>query len=118
MVTCAGEAGYSHVGLRLVPATPTEPHYETVGDTATIRATLARLADTGIAVLDVEILRLKADTVVTDFRAVLETAARLGARNALGAANDADEGRLSDNFAALCDMAAPPGIAPCIEPMP
>jgi len=25
MVTCAREAGYSHVGLRLIPATPTEP---------------------------------------------------------------------------------------------
>ena len=62
MVTCARDAGYSHVGLRLIPATPTEPSYDTIGDTPIIRDTLARLADTGIEVLDVEILRLKPET--------------------------------------------------------
>ena len=118
MVSCARDAGYSHVGLRLVPATPNEPSYETVGDTPVIRATLARLADTGVRVLDVEILRLKPETKVRDFTPVLETAARLGARNALVAGNDPDEARLTDNLSALCDLAAPLGIAPCLEPMP
>jgi len=118
MVTCARDAGYSHLGLRLIPATATEPAYDTIGDTPLIRETLACLGDTGIEVLDVEILRLQPDTNVGDFRAVLETAARLGARNALVAGNDADEARLSDNLAALCDVAAPFAIVPCLEPMP
>jgi len=118
MVTCAREAGYSHVGLRLVPATPTEVSYDTIGDTPTIRQTLARLAATGIKVLDVEILRLKPETKIADFRGVLETAARLGATNALVADNDPDEARFTENFAALCDVAAPFGIAPNLEPMP
>ena len=118
MVTCARDAGYSHVGLRLIPATPNEPSYETIGDTPVIRDTLARLADTGIDDLDVEILRLKPETRVRDFLPVLETAARLGARNALIAGNDPDQARLVENFAALCDIAAPLGIAPCLEPMP
>ena len=118
MVTCARDAGYSHVGLRLIPATPNEPSYETIGDTPIIRETSARLADTGIAVLDVEILRLEPETRIRDFLPVLETAARLGARNALVAGNDPDEARLVENLAALCDLAAPLGIAPCLEPMP
>ena len=118
MVTCARDAGYSHVGLRLIPATPTEPSYETVGDTPIIRETLTRLMDAGVRVLDVEILRLKPETRVRDFLPVLETAARLGARNALVAGNDPDEARLVENLAALCDLAAPLGIAPCLEPMP
>jgi len=118
MVTCAHHAGYSHVGLRLIPATPTEVSHETIGDTPIIRETLARLEDTGIRVLDVEILRLKPETKVETFRAVIETAARLGARNALVAGNDPDEARLTDNLGALCDLAAPYGIAPCLEPMP
>jgi len=118
MVTCARDAGYTHVGLRLIPATPNEPSYETIGDTPVIRETLARLADTGITVLDIEILRLKPDVRVRDFLPVLETAARLGARNALVAGNDPDEARLTENLAALCDLAAPLGIAPCLEPMP
>jgi len=118
MVTCAREAGYSHVGLRLIAATATEPTYETVGDTPIVRETLACLVATGIEVLDVEILRLQPGTNVADFRPVLETAARLGARNALVAGDDPDETRLSDNLAALCDLAAPFAIAPCLEPMP
>jgi sugar phosphate isomerase/epimerase len=118
MVTCARDAGYSHVGLRLIPATPTEASYDTIGDTPIIRDTLACLSDTGIEVLDVEILRLKPETRVGEFRAVLETAARLGARHALVAGNDPDETRLTDNLAALCDLAEPLGIAPCLEPMP
>ena len=118
MVSCAAEAGYSHIGLRLIPATPTEVSYATIGDTPIIRATLARLADTGIRCFDVEILRLKPETRVADFLPVLETAARLGARAALIAGNDPDEGRLTERFGELCDLAAPLGIAPCLEPMP
>lgn len=118
MVTCARDAGYSHVGLRLVPATPTEPSYGTIGDTAIIRETVARLSDTGIRVLDVEILRLRPETQARDFLPVLETAVRLGARNALVADNDPEEARFTANLAALCDLAAPLGIAPCLETMP
>jgi sugar phosphate isomerase/epimerase len=118
MVTCARDAGYSHLGLRLIPATPDEPAYETIGDTPVIRETLACLADTGMRVLDVEILRMKPETRVRDFLPVLETAARLGARNALVAGNDPDEARLTENMASLCDLAAPLRIAPCLEPMP
>jgi sugar phosphate isomerase/epimerase len=118
MIDCAAQAGYSHVGLRLIPATATEPQHATIGNTALMREVMARLAATGIGVLDVEILRLKHDTDVRDFLPVLETAARVGARNALIAGNDPVEARLIDRFGALCDLAAPFGIAPSIEPMP
>jgi len=118
MVTCARDAGYSHVGLRLIPATPAEVSWDTVGDTSLIRETLARLAGTGIAVLDVEILRLKPETAVEDFEAVFATAARLGAGNALIADNDPDPRRFADNFAATCDLAATYGIVANLEPMP
>lgn len=118
MVTCAAEAGFTHIGLRLIPATPTEVSYATIGDTPIIRATLERLADTGIEVLDIEILRLTPDVDPRDFLPVLETGARLGAKNALIAGNDPDEARLTERFAALCELAAPLGIAPCLEPMP
>jgi sugar phosphate isomerase/epimerase len=118
MVVCAARAGYSHIGLRLIPATPTEVSYATIGDTPIVRETLRRLADTGIAVLDIEILRLRPETHVADFEAVLETGARLGAHHVLVAGNDPDETRLTENFAALCDLAEPYGLRPSIEPMP
>ena len=118
MVRCAADAGYSHVGLRLIPATPTEVSYATIGDTPVIRDVLRELSDTGVRVSDIEILRLTPDTDVRSFAAVLETAARLGAPNALVAGNDPDVSRLTTNFAALCDLGAPLGIAMNIEPMP
>lgn len=44
MVTCAAAAGYSHVGLRLLSATPDEPTYPTVGDTPLVHEVERRLA--------------------------------------------------------------------------
>jgi sugar phosphate isomerase/epimerase len=118
MVEVAARAGYSHVGLRLVPATPEEHHFALVGDDDLRRRTMERLRDTGIRVLDVEILRLKPDTVVAGFEKTLAVGAEFGATELLVAGNDSDEQRLTENFARLCDLAAPYGLHPHLEFMP
>ena len=118
MVTCAAEAGFSHVGIRLIPATPTEPQYDIVGDTPLLREVERRLADTGVKVLDVEIFRIKPETRVADFEAAFATAARLGASELLVAGNDPDESRLIDTFAAFCDLADSYGLGASLEFMP
>ena len=118
MVEVAARAGYSHVGLRLEPATPEEHHFPLVRDAELRRQTAARLRDTGIKVLDVEILRLKPDTRVGDFEALLSVGAEFGATELLVAGNDPDEQRQTDNFAALCDLAARYGLHPHLEFMP
>jgi len=118
MVSCAAEAGFSHVGIRLLPATPTEPRYDIVGDTPMLREIERRLADTGVQVLDVEIFRLKPETCVADYEAAIATAARLGARELLVAGNDPDEARLIDTFAAFCDLADRYGLGAGLEFMP
>ena len=113
-----GEAGYSHVGLRLIPRPIARPTWPIVGDTPLVREVERRLADTGIEVLDIEIFRLKPDTRVADYRAALETGATLGARHVLVAGNDPDESRLVERFAALCELGAPLGLTMNLEPMP
>jgi sugar phosphate isomerase/epimerase len=118
MVDCAAEAGFSHVGIRLLPATPTEPHYDVVGDTPLLREVERRLADTGIKVLDVEIFRLKPDTRVSDYEPAIATAARLGASELLVAGNDPDDARLIDSFAAFCDLAGTYRLGADLEFMP
>jgi sugar phosphate isomerase/epimerase len=118
MVDCAAEAGFSHVGIRLLPATPTEPQYDIVGDTPLLREVEQHLADTGVKVLDVEIFRIKPDTRVGDYEAAIATAARLGASDLLVAANDPDEARLIDSFAAFCDLAGRYGLGADLEFMP
>lgn len=112
MVEVAAKAGYSHVGLRLVPATPQEHHFPLVADADLRRQTLARLRDTGVRVLDVEILRLKPQTRIKDFESVLAVGAEFAASELLVAGNDPDEARMTDNFAALCDLAAQYGLHP------
>jgi len=118
MVEVAARAGYSHVGLRLVPATDEEQHFPLVADAGLRRQTQKRLRDTGIKVLDVEILRLRADTRVADFEAIMAVGAAFGASEVLVAGNDSDEARLTDNFAALCDLALVYGLYPHLEFMP
>src|SRR6202171_2248424 len=118
MVSCAVDAGFDCVGLRLIPATLEEVQHPLVGDTPLVRETERRLKDTGMRVLDVEIFRLRPDTVVADYAAALATGARLGAKEALIAGNDPDEARLTANFAALCELAQPFGIGCNLEPMP
>jgi sugar phosphate isomerase/epimerase len=118
MVGCAADAGFSHVGLRLLPATAEEPVYPVVGDTPMVRDVARRLASTGVHVHDIEILRLKPSTRVSDYRAVLETGARLGARAALVAGNDDDESRLVANFGELAALADPLHLSLALEPMP
>ena len=117
-VTCAADAGFSHVGLRLLPATPTEPQYDIVGDTPLLREVERRLADTGVKVLDVEIFRIKPDTRVADYEAAIATAARLGASELLVAGNDPDEVRLVQTFAAFCELADRYGLGASLEFMP
>jgi sugar phosphate isomerase/epimerase len=118
-VSVAAAAGYTHVGVRVIPATTTEPQRPMVGDTAMVRETRARLDATGLEVLDVEIFRLKPETdVERDYRAAIETGAWLGAKHMLVAANDSNPARLVDNFGAICDLAARYGMAVNLEFMP
>ena len=119
MVTCAAQAGYSHLGLRLNPVMPNlDVSYPIVGDTEMVREVARRLADTGLKVLDVEFIRITPDTRVADYVPMLETAARLGATQVLAGGGDADEGRLATHFGELCDAALPLGLTVNLEPIP
>ena len=116
LVSTAAAAGYSHVGLRLIAATTTEPQRAMIGDTPMVRETRARLDATGVQVLDIEVLRLKPGTrVADDLLPAIETGARLGAAYALVTGNDPDEARLADRFAELCDLAARYSVSPELE---
>lgn len=118
MVSCAAEAGYDMIGLRIVAATPEEAQHPMIGDTAMRRETVRRVEDAGVRVLDVEIFRLKPETDVAEFEAALETGAALGATEALVAGHIRDEAQLAERFADFCDLAARFGIAANLEPMP
>ena len=113
-VRIAAQTGFTHVGLRLLPATPTDPDYAMLGDTANVRATLAALR-----VSDVEIVRLSADFALDSrMQQFLETAARLEATQVLVAGNDDNLPRCADNLARLAAAGRPYGLTMNLEPMP
>ncbi len=113
LVGTASQAGFSHVGLRLVEVAG-QPYHHPLD----VRALESRLADTGVKVLDVEVFRLEKDTEVADFEAILAVSRRLGASDILVHGADEDEARLTDAFARLCDLAARYGLGVNLEPMP
>ena len=115
MIDVAARAGYQHVGLRLTRVTDAEPLYPLVTDKALMRETKARLADTGISVLDVELARMDPTRDAEHFRSLLEAAAELGARHVITQLPDPDRSRATDRYAALCDDAAPLGLTCDLE---
>jgi sugar phosphate isomerase/epimerase len=112
-VSVAAQAGYSHVGLRLIPVAG-QPVIHALDASEVER----RLTDTGVGVLDVEVFRLTPQTNVKEFEAVMATAQRLGATELLVHGADSNEARLIETFVRLCDLAARYGLSANLEPMP
>jgi len=115
MVDLAHQAGYDFVGLRLTTVTPTERPWPLMTDAALMAETKARMADTGVGVLDVELVRLTPDVDVSGLERLVATAAELGARHVLTQAHDPVFDRVAERYAAFCDLAAQYGLTSDIE---
>lgn len=118
VIETAHAAGYTHAGLRLLPAAPGGLFYDLANNAPLLRETLARLKNTGIAIFDVEIIRLGPDFQVATTLPFLDIAATLGARAVLVAGDDPDPSRLAASYAAFCAEAAPRNLTGDIEFMP
>ena len=117
-VRIAAETGYDLVGLRFLPAAPTEPPYPVLTDPAAQARLAAALADTGIGLADIEIARLGPATDLEAYRPLLALGERFGARHVLVAGDDPDPARLTETFARFCDLAARHGLTADLEFMP
>ncbi|WP_298285502.1 sugar phosphate isomerase/epimerase [Acidocella sp.] len=118
MIETAHQAGYTHAGLRLLPAAPGGQAYDLMTDAALLRETRARSAATGVEVFDLEIIRLGPGFALDAVLPFLDTGAELGARAVLVAGDDPDFARLTANYAAFCTAAAARGLTADIEFMP
>jgi sugar phosphate isomerase/epimerase len=115
VVRIAADSGFDSVGLRLVGA-PGSVDHQMLGDSPARRATAAALKQSGVRVLDVEIVRLlpRRDDWPSD-DAVIEAAAELGARYIDVITYDPDAARAADSLAALCDKAGQAGMGCVLE---
>lgn len=117
-VSIAAKAGYDMVGLRFLPAAPTEAPYPVLTDPALQDSVARALQVTGISLADIEIARLGPKTEVGGFRPFLALGQKLGARHVLVAGDDAEPERMTATYAAFCDLAADHGLTADLEFMP
>jgi Sugar phosphate isomerases/epimerases len=118
-IRVAARTGYDQVGLRLLPAAASgEGPYPILSDPNVLAEAQSALAETGIKVGDVEIVRLKPQTRVDEFIPFLDCAAALGAANILVAGDDSDHARLTQTFAAFAELAGRFGMTADLEFMP
>lgn len=88
-----------------------------LGDSAVRRATVTALRDTGLTVLDVEVVRLRPRTDVRAAEPLLEAGAELGALFLLTTVEDPDPPSRAESLGALCGLAASYGLRCMVEPM-
>ena len=116
-VSLAAAAGFDAVGIRTAAVGPTEEPWPMAVGSPMFEETLRRLADTGIRVLDVELVRLTPGTDPAGYGQLFDGGARLGAGFVNVMADDPELERVRDNFHALAERARPYGLRPVIEPM-
>jgi sugar phosphate isomerase/epimerase len=119
LVDVAVRAGYDAISLRLSPFRAGEAQHPML-ITGGIKPpmlveTEQRLQDSGLELLDVEVMLLTAERDVHDFEPVFEVAAMLEARHALTLIDIADESLAAEKYAALCALAAPFGLNCALE---
>lgn len=118
-VRIAAATGYQMVGLRILPAAPgAEPDYPLLTDDRELAEVRAALADTGVTVGDVEIIRLRPENDWDQFARFAARCEALSARHVLVAGDDPEVGRLTESFARFCDLARPHGLTADLEFMP
>jgi sugar phosphate isomerase/epimerase len=115
VVRAAASAGFDGVCLRVFPTMVGEQQHPLIGDTPMMRETLGLLAGTGLKVIDIEAIWLRADTRPNDYLSGFDAAAGLGARVIQAIGDDGDEVRLADTYAEMCKAAAPFGLTVDLE---
>lgn len=118
-VRVAAAAGYQMVGLRILPAAASgEADYPLLTDNRLLAEVRSALADTGLTIGDVEIIRLKPENDWALFDRFCDRCAALEARHVLVAGDDNDHARLTDSYARFCDVAAARNLTADLEFMP
>lgn len=105
-VRAAAFAAFDAVGLWVEPP---------LWSPALLRETQAALADSGLELLDVEVIWIKSDSDMDDHRRCIDIGAALGAKNVLCVSSDPDMGATAARLNALCRHAEASGVRVALE---
>ena len=115
LVREAARVGFQSVGFRVHPALAGGVAYPSRAGTQAHRDLRDLLDGEGVSLNDIEFIQLTPDVDVGSFTNMLEAGAGLGAASVTVSGDDADGGRLTTNFAALCDLAGSFGLRVDLE---
>lgn len=101
LVDAAVHAGFDFGGMWIEPSQWTD---------ATTRTVAARLRDTGLSLLDVEVVWIKPGPPDPEHLRIVDIGAELGARNVLCVSSDPDLGATRDKLRAIMDRGHERGI--------
>lgn len=105
-IRAAAEGGFDMTGLWIEPEE---------WSPALLRETKAALADTGLPLLDVEVIWIKPGDHLSAHKACIDIGAELGASNVLCVSSDPDMGATAARLAALCEHAEGSGMRVALE---
>jgi sugar phosphate isomerase/epimerase len=106
VVHIAAEAGYDCVGLRIMPlGIPGEPDCEIARDANLKRQTRRALAETGLSISDIELVRILPEMNPGDYEAGFAAGAELGARDVTASVWTTDTSYALDMLEAVCAIA-------------
>jgi hypothetical protein len=117
LVAVAAEARFDFIGARVRPVTPGERRYDLQPGSPMLKETLARMADTGVTVRDIEFLLLDGTDQRDAWLAMMAAGQALGAASLTVAASDPDTARLADTLARMTEDGRDHGIVPTLEPI-
>nr|WP_314615545.1 TIM barrel protein [uncultured Pseudomonas sp.] len=115
LVREAGRAGFGAVGLRLHPVQPGAQAYPLVPGSQALGELKQVMAGEGVRVADIEFVALTPEVRVAEFHALLAAGAELGAQSLTVSGDDPDDARLTQHFAALCELARGYGLRVDLE---
>jgi sugar phosphate isomerase/epimerase len=115
LIPAVARAGYRATGLRINPVSAGGICYPLPPGSDALRQVRTLLRSEGVRVNEVEFIQITPDIDIHAYTHMLETGAELGATCLTVAGEDPDFARMTANFAALCDLAAPFGIRVDIE---
>jgi sugar phosphate isomerase/epimerase len=114
LVRAAQQAGFNYTGFRLTPTSSGIDH-GILRNGVAIRELKSVIADSGVGVLDVEVIRIKEDGPTADPMPLFEAAEYLGARYVITTLEDPDPVRRVESLALLAAQAAEYQLALSVE---
>lgn len=116
MTYAAARAGYDFVSFRPISlGTVNEPEYLLAEDKALLRETKKALHETGLKVLDIEMVRIYDGLEPEIYLPAFEVGAELGARHVLTTSVTSDVNFVIESYSELCELAQPYGLTMDLE---